>query len=220
MIQQNLGQNQNKKAAPFNKDGAKKVEEAVDESLNKLMNEMDGSQAHQRNSSLKKITRRKYGVVRHGSKREDNKYHSLIIDDKSATNESVKKIYSKANAILKENQEIKKVLTKVKGLFTEAAITNVHLGNIIKLITENSTTADEKKNIISRFANEATSIKSSNKLYESISRELQNKKPINEAKIGTQVSATGSKQINETKLYESKDMNNIKDLMNRMEKLI
>lgn len=212
------------KQAPFDKDGAKKVEEAVDESMTKLMDEANLSQSrfndthavHNRVPAANKLSYRRKGLqkISHGTK-----YHGVETSNEE-TNESVKKIYAKAQAILKENAEIKNVLSKVKGLFTEAAVTNVHLGNIIKLITENSTTADEKKNIIARFANEANSVKSSNKLYESMSRELKNKKPINEVKLGNQFSAAGSKQINETKLYESKDMDNIKDLMNRMEKLI
>jgi hypothetical protein len=131
------------------------------------------------------------------------------------TNESVKKM----KQIFRENKELKAMLPKFKKLIAEAALTNINLGNIVKILVENTTTVDEKKAIVGRFSKEATTAKGSRNLYESISKQLSNKKPINEAKIGSAVSAAGSKQINETKIYESNDMNSIKDLMNRMSKL-
>ena len=131
-----------------------------------------------------------------------------------ATNES-KKMLAKVNKILKENEELKVALGKFKTVLKEAAVTNLSLGNIIKLISENSTTKEEKQEIIARFGQEARTIEESKNLYESISRELKkrNTMNINEDK---QFTANGSQQINETTIYQSKDLLDTLDLMNRI----
>ena len=110
---------------------------------------------------------------------------------------------------------MKVALGKFKTVLKEAAVTNLSLGNIIKLISENSTTKEEKQEIIARFGQEARTIEESKNLYESISRELKkrNTMNINEDK---QFTANGSQQINETTIYQSKDLLDTLDLMNRI----
>ena len=133
----------------------------------------------------------------------------------SATNES--KMMSKVNKILKENEELKTALGKFKTVLQEAAVTNVNLGQIIKLISENSTTKAEKQEIIERFGKEAKTVEQSKSLYESISREL--KKNANNSINLTedkQFTTNGSKMINETQIYQSKDLLDSLDLMNRL----
>lgn len=123
-------------------------------------------------------------------------------------------ILAKSQAVLKENKELKEALSKVKSALQEALMVNVNLGRVTKLFLENSTTQEEKRTIINRF-NEVKTIDQSNALYESIKRELVNTKqaPILENKSMT---ASGS-EINENKIYESKDLLDIKNFMQRMD---
>ena len=192
--------NPNKKAAPFDKNSAQKVEEAVSEAVSSLMDEARGGKVKNRTTAKNfgDGGGKPYGTRHHSA---HGKFNVVEPDgkDSSTVSESIKRIYTKANSIMKENNELKAVLGNFKQMIAEAALTNINLGNIVKILTENTTTSDEKKNIISRFANEATTVKSSKNLYESISNELKTKKPIiKEAKIDEQLSVNGSKQINET----------------------
>ncbi len=123
-------------------------------------------------------------------------------------------ILAKSEAILKENKELKATLNKVTALLQEARVVNVSLGKVTKLFLENTTTKNEKVDIINRF-NEAKTIEESNALYESIKRELNNTKQ-SVMLEGASATAKGS-EINENKIYESKDLLDIRSFMKRMD---
>jgi len=123
-------------------------------------------------------------------------------------------ILAKAEALLKENKELKATLVKVTSLLQEARVVNVSLGKVTKLFLENTTTKNEKVDIINRF-NEAKTVEESNALYESIKRELNNTKQ-SVMLESTSSTAKGS-EINENKIYESKDLLDIKSFMQRMD---
>ena len=123
-------------------------------------------------------------------------------------------ILAKSQAILKENKELKATLSKVTALLQEARVVNVSLGKVTKLFLENAVTKKEKVDIINRF-NEAKTVEQSNALYESIKRELNNTKQ-SVMLEGASVTAKGS-EINENKIYESKDLLDIRSFMKRMD---
>ena len=129
-----------------------------------------------------------------------------------ATNEAIMK---KANKIFKENKELKNALTQFKTVLQEAAVTNLNLGQIIKLISENATSQDEKKRIIERFGENAKTIEESNALYKTISSELKNREKM---MIGESQDFTvnNKKMVNETKIYQSKEIMDSLELMNKI----
>ena len=124
-------------------------------------------------------------------------------------------IMKKANNIFKENKELKKALTQFKTVLEEAAVTNMNLGQIIKLITENSTSQDEKKNIIERFGESAKTIDESKNLYKTISNELKNREKVLVAE-SKDFTVDNKKMVNETKIYQSKEIMDSLELMNKI----
>jgi hypothetical protein len=99
----------------------------------------------------------------------------------------------------------------------ENAVLNNNLGRYVKLVTENATSKEEKVAILNRFANEAKSIQQGNSLFESIQKELNTKivnNPLNEKKF----TAESSKAINEQVIYQSKELTDMKRLMEKMDK--
>lgn len=135
-------------------------------------------------------------------------------ESREIANEEVKNIMRKANEIFKENKELKIALSKFRNVLQEAAVTNVNLGKIVKLFTENTTTKEEKTAIIKRFGSDAKTIEQSNALYESIKNELQ--------KNQTNLIESEEKQnnnkstMNEHKMYQSKDLMDSLNLMNKI----
>ena len=99
----------------------------------------------------------------------------------------------------------------------ESVIVNYKLGRIVKLFSENTTTKKEKIDIINRFNEEAKTINETKALYESVKRELNNgvkATPMMENKI----SVANKTSLNETTVYQSNDVREMIDLMNRMER--
>jgi hypothetical protein len=186
-------------------------EEAIEEANLSQSRWNDTHAAHNRVPAANKDEYRRKGMQKTS---KGAKYRATGGDSES-TNESVKKIMTKANAIFKENQELKAALSQFRKVLQEAAVTNVNLGKIIKLISENSTTKAEKQEIIARFGKDVKTVEQSDRLYETISRELQknNTLSINEEK---QFTTNSSKMINETQLYQSKDLMDSLDLMHRI----
>lgn len=135
-------------------------------------------------------------------------------EGKQIANEEIQNIMKKANQIFNENKELKVALNKFRNVLQEAAVTNVNLGKIIKLFTENTTTKEEKAAIIKRFGSDAKTIEQSNALYESIKNELQKNQTNlieSEDKKNTEKSS-----INEHKMYQSKDLMESLNLMNKI----
>ena len=102
----------------------------------------------------------------------------------------------------------------------ENAVLNNNLAKYVKIVTENATTKDEKLDILKRFSNEANTIEDGNKLYESIKNEL-NKKETPSLQIDKQynVTTTPKQQVNEQIIYQSGDLKETIDLMNRINRL-
>ena len=128
----------------------------------------------------------------------------------------VEKILKKAKAIQEENKRYKDYLGEIKNRLQEAVVVNVSLGQIVKLFTENATSKSEKKSIVERFSN-VKSVNECKTLYETISRELNKEQKANVV-LEKQMTSSSSK-INETPVYQSKDILEALDLMNRVNKL-
>lgn len=132
-------------------------------------------------------------------------------------NDQVAESYKrKLDQIVKENAQMKKAIGLLKDKITEAAVTNVSLGQIVKLFVENTTTKAEKLDIIKRFNEGITSVKESNALYESIKRELKSApKSAENFTSSLNESMQQAKTPKDNVIYESKELSNILDLMNR-----
>ena len=136
----------------------------------------------------------------------------------------IKKIESayqtKFKKINEEIEEYKNTLMLFRDKLKENAVLNNNLAKQVKIVTENATTKDEKLDILKRFSNEANTIEDGNKLYESIKNEL-NKKETPNLQIDKQynVTATPKQQVNEQIIYQSSDLKETIDLMNRINRL-
>jgi hypothetical protein len=132
----------------------------------------------------------------------------------------IKEAYSKKlNSINEEIEEYKKTLTLFRNKLKENAVLNNNLAKYVKLITENATTKEEKVAILGRFSTEANTIETGNKLFESINNEL-NKKTSPSINIDKQFSTTAQKQqVNEQVIYQSDDLKQTINLMNRINNL-
>lgn len=139
-------------------------------------------------------------------------------------NKKLKKIESayqtKFKKINEEIEEYKNTLMLFRDKLKENAVLNNNLAKYVKIVTENATTKDEKLDILKRFSNEANTIEDGNKLYESIKNEL-NKKETPSLQIDKQynVTTTPKQQVNEQIIYQSGDLKETIDLMNRINRL-
>jgi len=123
--------------------------------------------------------------------------------------------YKAIDEIVNENKVLKSAVSRLRKELREAYVTNVNLGKITKLFLENTTSQKEKIDIVNRFVNEAKTVEQSKALYESINKELKKAT----SKVDTLTESTMKKEaapINETKIYESEDLKNMRDLMNRV----
>lgn len=132
------------------------------------------------------------------------------------TTEQTNTILKKAKMISEENAELKKMLSKFRTALNETIVTNLNLGKIVKLITEHTTTQQEKIDIIERFGNEAKTKEDSQKLYESIKKELSKNQKTPIKQLDEQMTVDGTKKINEVTAYRSDELNNVRDLMERL----
>ena len=127
-----------------------------------------------------------------------------------SVNETIKRLQ-------KENKEMKAMIPQIKKAMNESVLVNYKLGRIVKLFSENTTTSKEKLDIINRFNEEANTINETKALYESVKRELNAtaKKP---AIIESSVTATEKPKVNETTVYQSNEIKEMLNFMNRMNK--
>lgn len=139
---------------------------------------------------------------------------------KNPTDTTEESILRKANAVFNENKQLKQIAEKIKTRLSEACVINASLGKIIKLVTENSTTRDEKIDIVERF-NAVKDVNEANALYETISQELKKAHKINNVgnTINGQLSESKKHDIVETAMYESKDLSDTLNLMERLNKI-
>lgn len=135
-------------------------------------------------------------------------HHDSKNGDYKALEEACKKLQ-------KENKELKAIIPQIKKAMNESVVVNYKLGRIVKLFSENTTTKKEKVDIINRFNEEAKTINETKALYESVKRELNNgvkKTPVFENNIST----ASKTSINETTVYQSNDVREMIDLMERI----
>lgn len=210
------------KGEPFNEEDEKPIEECGDQPIQEEeeIEEANLSQsrwndthaAHNRVPAANKDEYRRDGIQKTS---KGTKYRANGASDGETTNESLKKIMTKANKIFQENKALKEALGEFKKMLNEAAVLNTNLGQIVKLFTENTTTKAEKQEIVRRFGQNVKNVNESYQLYETISRELQSKNElnINEEK---QFTANSSKNVNETKIYQSKDMLDSLEMMHKI----
>jgi hypothetical protein len=139
--------------------------------------------------------------------------------NEEATDEEKTKLMEEVENLRKENADFKTLLSKFRTKLAEAVIFNYNLGHVTRLFTEHATTKDEKKEIIKRFDDNAKTIKESKRLYKSILGELSNRSVnsnIIENKINESISTSGSKVLKESTTYVDKNMERVKELMNKM----
>lgn len=135
-------------------------------------------------------------------------HHDSQNGDYEAIKEACKKLQ-------KENKELKAIIPQIKKAMNESVLVNYKLGRIVKLFSENTTTRKEKIDIINRFNEEAKTINETKALYESVKRELNpsnNKTPMFE-----NISTANKSTINETTVYQSNDVREMINLINRLE---
>lgn len=157
------------------------------------------------------------------NRRKKSKSHSMQQKDypKVAHQDSKNGVYKAleeaCKKLQKENKELKAIIPQIKNAMNESVIVNYKLGRIVKLFSENTTTRKEKVDIINRFNEDAKTINETKALYESIKRELNNnpsKSPVFENRISTAEKAS----INETTVYQSNDVRDMINLINRIER--
>ena len=137
-------------------------------------------------------------------------------------NAKVKKIeeaYAKKFAeVLKENNEFKDALNLFRNKLKENAVLNNNMAKYVKIVTENATTKDEKVAILKKFSEEANTIEAGNKLFESINDSLSKK---GTPEIGINIDkqfGVPKQKMNEQVIYQSEELNNMKDLTRRMDR--
>ena len=149
------------------------------------------------------------------------------VDLKAKYDSQVKKLEeayeAKFNTINEELSNYKETLMLFRDKIKEMAVLNNNLSKYTKLVTENATTKEEKLSILQRFANEANTIEQGNALFESVKVQLGQK--LNESSslnIDKQFSVNsnpGQQKITEKVIYQSKDLQDTINLINRMNKL-
>ena len=155
------------------------------------------------------------------NRRKKTKSHSMQQKDypkvahHDSKNADYKALEETCKKLQKENKELKAIIPQIKKAMNESVIVNYKLGRIVKLFSENTTTKKEKIDIINRFNEEAKTINETKALYESVKRELNGNvktAPMFENKIETATKTS----LNETTVYQSNDVREMIDLMNRM----
>lgn len=126
---------------------------------------------------------------------------------------------AKLKEVNDELEEYKKVTNMFRDKLKENAVLNNNLAKYVKLVTENATSKEEKMTFLKRFSEEANTIEAGNNLFESISKEIKNKVNNIGVNIDKPVSASSSAPLNEQVIYQSKDLQETINLMNRISRL-
>lgn len=141
-----------------------------------------------------------------------------IANEYAARLKKIEEAYAKRMKSLNEEvSQYKKALTMFRDKLKENAVLNNNLAKYVKLVTENATTKDEKLQILERFAKEANTIETGNKLFESINSSLKSKDVI--IMTESKQSVEQPKRLVEQVVYQSKDLKETIDLINRINKL-
>ena len=157
------------------------------------------------------------------NRRKKVKSHSMQQKDypkvahQDSKNADYKALEETCKRLQKENKELKAIIPQIKKAMNESVLVNYKLGRIVKLFSENTTTRKEKVDIINRFNEEAKTINETKALYESVKRELNldvKKTPMLENNIST----ANKTLVNETTVYQSNDVREMINLINRIER--
>lgn len=140
----------------------------------------------------------------------------------SETNESIE-FKRKVNALYEENKQLKKLIPQLQEKIEESIVINKSLGLVVRLLNENTTTTDEKREITERFTKVKTLNESQN-LYETISTELS-KNGNRITNFNTLITSNLSegrqtpKSLIENTIYQSDEINETINFMDRLEKI-
>lgn len=157
------------------------------------------------------------------NRRKKVKSHSMQQKDypkvahQDSKNADYKALEETCKRLQKENKELKAIIPQIKKAMNESVLVNYKLGRIVKLFSENTTTRKEKVDIINRFNEEAKTINETKALYESVKRELNSevkKTPM----IENNMSTANKTLVNETTVYQSNDVREMINLINRIER--
>lgn len=202
--------------------------ELGDEEGTGLVDEKNMTQSYGTNRRAGRMTQTRIANAPGKLKRDGAKLVTSESKVKSEYENKIKLIeakYSKnLKAINEELSQYKQALSLFRDKLKENAVLNNNLAKYVKLVTENATTKDEKISILKRFSNEANSIEKGNSLFESIKVELNKKSSgISDINIDKQYSLNestfGEAKAKEKVIYESKDLKDTINLMNRINKL-
>lgn len=202
--------------APFDK----KVneEECCDDEINETMTTQENG-AYNRNTGMVHTNTNSKAAKGRNSHAGGEQIHGT--SQNSYSEAQMEAIKRKANAIFNENKELKTLLPSIKQQLAEAIVINQSLANVIKIISENATTVNEKKDIIKRF----TSVKTreeSNNLLKTITEELKRsgKSKENLEHMFNGQLAESKVNTNKTEpMYQSADLKDTVDFMNRLNKI-
>lgn len=202
--------------APFDK----KVneEECCDDEINETMTTQENG-AYNRNTGMVHTNTNSKAAKGRNSHAGGEQIHGT--SQNSYSEAQMEAIKRKANAIFIENKELKALLPSIKQQLAEAIVINQSLANVIKIISENATTVNEKKDIIKRF----TSVKTreeSNNLLKTITEELKRsgKSKENLEHMFNGQLAESKVNTNKTEpMYQSADLKDTVDFMNRLNKI-
>lgn len=202
--------------------------ELGDEEGTGLVDEKNMTQSYGTNRRAGRMTQTRIANAPGKLKRDGAKLVTSESKVKSEYENKIKLIearYSKnLKAINEELSQYKQALSLFRDKLKENAVLNNNLAKYVKLVTENATTKDEKISILKRFSNEANSIEKGNSLFESIKVELNKKSSsISDINIDKQYSlnenTVGEAKAKEKVIYESKDLKDTINLMNRINRL-
>lgn len=142
-----------------------------------------------------------------------------LVTSKMEESKKLKESKAKYEKLLKEYIDLKDLVVSLSGTLKESMLNQTKLAKFVKLVTENTTSNKEKIEIINRFDKEVKTKEDADRLYESINKSLKNNtKNLNESVVDTKTVLGDSKSAGETVLYENKEINDIKNLMKRIEK--
>lgn len=202
--------------APFDK----KVneEECCDDEINETMTTQENG-AYNRNTGMVHTNTNGKAAKGRNSHAGGEQIHGT--SQNSYSEAQMEAIKRKANAIFIENKELKALLPSIKQQLAEAIVINQSLANVIKIISENATTVNEKKDIIKRF----TSVKTreeSNNLLKTITEELKRSGKSKENLEHMLNGQLAESKVNTNKtepMYQSADLKDTVDFMNRLNKI-
>jgi len=127
-------------------------------------------------------------------------------------------LLKEVKTIQKENVELKKALGLVRTSLKEANLINNKLGHMSNLLYSRTTTVNEKKNIIDTF-DKAKTVNEVKNVYHSLNNSLKKREIMKEEKKNPVNNVNKENFLNERTIYVSKELEDINDLLRRVDKI-